>query len=84
MMNEVLVHSSHTAQTNSPRNIFTGMPLQMQWLCCGLTWLCQRLNHVIECVKGVSTQDKIQQVFFKSHVKMGCTDGYDFQLYWTT
>lgn len=83
MMNEVLVHSSHTAQSNSPRNIFTGMPLRRQWFCRGLARLCQSPNRAIECVKGVAAQDKIQHVFFKSHIKMGWTDGYDFQLYWT-
>lgn len=60
----------HTAQSNSPWNIFTGMPLQMQRLCCGLACLCQSVNHAIECVKGVSTQDKLQHVFFKSHIQM--------------
>lgn len=71
MMNEVLVQSSHTARSNSPWNIFTRMPLQMQWLCRGLSWLCQRLNHAIECVKDVSTQDKIQHVFFQITHKNG-------------
>lgn len=59
MMNEVLVHSSHTALSNSPWNIFTVMPLQMQRLCRGLTCLCQSLNLAIECVKGVSSQEKL-------------------------
>lgn len=40
MMNAVLVPSSHIPQNSSPWNIFTRIPLQMQWLCWELARLC--------------------------------------------
>lgn len=68
IVNEILGPSSHTPWSNSPWNISTGRPLQMQWVCSRLSSLCQRPNHAIECVTGVSAhnqEDKIQHVFPK-------------------